>query len=84
MSGYSSTVEQSDPRDLPALVELVQRIVAESGDPVGFDAVAWTKRWIRRPAPALGGARPMDYMETPEGTALVEALVRRMQSGAYS
>jgi oligoendopeptidase F len=34
--------------------------------------------------PALGGARPVDCMESAEGRALVESVVLRMQSGAYS
>ena len=73
-----------DPRDVSALATLVQRVVDESGDPVGFDALAWTTRWLDRPAPALGGARPAELMATSEGRALVAALVLRMQSGAYS
>ncbi len=63
---------------------LVQRIVDESGHPAGFDALAWTKRWLHAPLPALGGACPAEHMETPDGRALVETLIRRMQSGAYS
>jgi uncharacterized protein (DUF2384 family) len=72
------------PRDVSALAALVQRIVDESGDPVCFDAVAWTTRWLGRPLPALGGARPAEYMATPEGRAVIETLILRMQSGAYS
>ena len=72
-----------DPRQLSALALLVERIVRESGNPVGFDALTWTKGWVERPLPALGGACPADYVSTPEGMALVESLVMRMQSGAY-
>ena len=73
-----------DPCDVSALATLVQRIVDESGDPSGFNALAWTTRWLNRPLPALGGARPAEYMASPEGRTLVEALILRMQSGAYS
>lgn len=69
---------------MAALVALVQRVVNESGDPVGFDARAWTTRWLRRRIPALGGACPAEYMATPDGRALVKTLIKRMQSGAYS
>jgi len=73
-----------DPQCMEALTVVVQRIVNESGDPVGFDARSWTLDWIHEPVPALGGARPIAYMVTAEGRALVENLVLRMQSGAYS
>jgi len=49
----------------------------------GFDARAWTSRWLREPVPALGGATPLDYMDTMEGQALVSATLARIQSGAY-
>jgi len=71
-------------RDVSALATLVQQVVDESGDPLGFDALAWTTRWLDRPLPALGGARPAEYMATQEGRALVETLILQMQSGAYS
>lgn len=69
---------------MEALTAVVQRIVNESGDPVEFDAGAWTLEWIHESVPALGGARPIDYMGTAEGRAVVETLVLQMQSGAYS
>ncbi|WP_298824255.1 MbcA/ParS/Xre antitoxin family protein [uncultured Piscinibacter sp.] len=67
-----------------ALAALVQRVVDESGDPAGFDALAWTRQWINEPVPALGGACPAELMGTAEGRAVVETLVMRMQSGSYS
>lgn len=72
-----------DPLHVAALAAVAQRIVSESGDPAGFDAHAWTMGWIQRSVPALGGARPADYMGTAEGRALLETLILRMQSGAY-
>ncbi|HQC96537.1 MAG TPA: MbcA/ParS/Xre antitoxin family protein [Aquabacterium sp.] len=73
-----------DPRHIDALAAVVQRVVNESGDPTGFDAHAWTCRWIRKPMPALGGACPETCMQTQEGRQLVETLLLRMQSGAYT
>lgn len=77
-------MDELDPDDVAALAKLVQRVVDESGSSLGFDALAWTTRWLDRPAPALGGARPAEYMSTSEGKALVAALVLRMQSSAYT
>lgn len=53
-----------DPSYVNSLAALVQRLVDESGDPVGFDARAWTVAWLHEPMPALGGARPLDYIAT--------------------
>lgn len=66
------------------LVGLVEKIVAESGDPVGFDAARWTATWLAQPNPALGGQTPGDYMDTADGRTLVAGLVAQMQSGAYA
>ncbi len=65
------------------LVGQVEAMVAESGDPAGFDARAWMGRWLGEPLAALGGVRPADLMDTMEGQGLVSAVLARMQSGAY-
>ena len=69
---------------LARLIGQVQAMVEESGDPAGFDAQAWTARWLAEPLPALGGERPVDYMDTMEGQALVAGMLARIQSGAYA
>lgn len=73
-----------DASAMTRLVSLVQRIVNESGNPEGFDAHAWTLDWLTHPVPALGMARPAEYMQTEEGLVLVERLLLQVQSGAYS
>ncbi|WP_208852635.1 antitoxin Xre/MbcA/ParS toxin-binding domain-containing protein [Roseomonas mucosa] len=66
------------------LVGQVQAIVEESGRPEGFDAAAWTSRWLSEPLPALGGARPLDLLDTMEGQALVSSTLAHIQGGAYA
>lgn len=66
------------------LVGQLQAIIEESGDPAGFDAGAWISSWLREPLPALGGARPLDLLDTMEGQALVSDALARVQSGAYA
>lgn len=66
------------------LVGQLQAIVEESGDPAGFDPRAWISTWLREPLPALGGARPLDLLDTMEGQALVSDALARVQSGAYA
>jgi putative toxin-antitoxin system antitoxin component (TIGR02293 family) len=68
---------------LARLIGQVQSMVDESGDPANFDARKWTARWLGEPLPALGGARPLDLMDTMEGQGLVSDTLARIQSGAY-
>jgi len=66
------------------LIGQVQQIVAESGEPQGFDAARWTANWLEEPNDALGGRTPGEFMDTADGRALVSGLVAQMQSGAYA
>lgn len=66
------------------LIGQVEAIVAESGDPKGFDAPEWLSRWLREPLPALGGTPPMALLDTMEGQAMVAEALARIQSGAYA
>lgn len=66
------------------LIGEVERMVAESGKPEGFDAGAWVADWLEQPVPALGGQKPAELMDTLSGQALVLDVVARMQSGAYA
>jgi putative toxin-antitoxin system antitoxin component (TIGR02293 family) len=66
------------------LVGQVAEIVRQSGDAPGFDAASWLAAWLQQSVPALGGARPLDFIDTLEGQAMVSQLLARMQSGAYS
>jgi uncharacterized protein (DUF2384 family) len=77
----NQTVRQAG---IDQLIDLVSRIVNESGNPEGFDAAAWTRSWIERRVPALGWRRPIEYMESEEGRAIVFQLIAQMQSGAYA
>ena len=66
------------------LVGQVEAMIEESGDGTDFDACAWTVRWMTGPVPALGGACPINLVETMEGQALISTMFARMQSGAYT
>ena len=66
------------------LLGQVQSMVRDSGNAEGFDAAAWLSAWMRAPVAALGGARPLDLMDTMSGQALVSQALSQMQSGAYA
>ncbi len=79
-----SADESSRLLGMARLVGQVQAMVDESGNPDGFNAAEWVARWLEQPLPALGGQRPAELMDTPDGQRLVADLVARMQSGAYA
>lgn len=66
------------------LVGQLEAMVEESGDPEGFDALAWLSRWLSEPSPALGHLKPIDLLDTMEGQALVSRTLAQAQSGAYA
>lgn len=66
------------------LIGQVQTMVNESGDPENFDAGLWLGEWVNRPLPALGGAKPVEFMDTVNGQMLIARLLGQMQSGAYA
>jgi len=66
------------------LIGQVEAIIAESGTPDGFDAPEWLSRWLREPLPSIGGALPIDLLDTMEGQSLVSEALARTQTGAYA
>jgi putative toxin-antitoxin system antitoxin component (TIGR02293 family) len=69
---------------LQKLIGQVKVMVTESGNTEGFNAAHWVAEWLNEPNPALGQAKPVDFMDTIEGQALVSSLLAQMQSGAYA
>lgn len=65
------------------LVWQLDAMLQDLNAPAGFDAGVWLGHWLTEPLPALGGARPIDHMDTPKGQALVSTTLARIQSGAY-
>ena len=59
-------------------------LINEFGDPNGFDAAQWFGTWIEQPNPALGNAKPSEYLDTAMGAEIVEATLQRMFTGAYA
>lgn len=69
---------------LERLIGQVEAMVAESGNPEGFNASQWVGEWLEHPLQALGGAKPGDFMDTMEGQELISKLLAQSQSGAYA
>ena len=70
--------------DIATLTALIQSLVDESGEPLGFDARAWLDQWLLELAPTFGHRRPLDVLSGPGGLDLVRSHLLRAQSGAYS
>jgi len=65
------------------LVNLVQRMVNDSGEPEGFDAKRWLCTWLQEEVPSLGWRKPVIYLDSTDGEELVITTLMSMQSGAY-
>ncbi|WP_175017238.1 antitoxin Xre/MbcA/ParS toxin-binding domain-containing protein [Burkholderia aenigmatica] len=65
------------------LVNLVQKMVNESGDPEGFDTRKWLCTWLHEEVPSLGWKKPVTYLDTTDGEELVSKTLLSMQTGAY-
>lgn len=50
---------------------------------LGFDE-AWLRSWLRAPAFGLGGRRPEDVLEEPDGLEALKDLLGRIAHGVYS
>jgi len=69
---------------LMQLIGQVAVMVDNSGDSTDFDAARWIGEWLERPVPALGGAKPSDYMDTTTGQKLVSNLLVQSQLGVFA
>jgi len=69
---------------LERLIGQVEVMVEQSGNPKGFDPTRWVSAWLERSLPALGGAKPADFMDTMQGQDIVSRLLAQSQSGAYA
>ncbi|WP_114651890.1 antitoxin Xre-like helix-turn-helix domain-containing protein [Polynucleobacter necessarius] len=66
------------------LVGQVESMIAESGNPDGFDAAKWVASWLEKPSPALGGEKPSAYLDTISGQEMISDLLAKIQTGAYA
>lgn len=70
--------------EIARLIGCAAFMVQQTGGPSDFDAGHWVASWLERPLPALGGRCPAEFMSTRSGQGLVNDLLERATSGAYS
>lgn len=79
------TPEQSERvLGLTALIGMVEEMVEDSGDPTGFDAPTWVSNWLEQRLPALGGRKPVEYLDTIVGQEMLCKLLRQAQGGVFA
>lgn len=69
---------------LERLIGQVQAMVEDTKAAPDFNACRWVGQWLDRPVPALGGAKPADFMDTLQGQALVSRLLTQSQAGVFA
>lgn len=79
-----NTTESERVLGMMRLVGQVEQMVAESGNPQGFDASTWVADWLEQPLSSLGGKTPASFMNTTTGQKLVSSLLSQAQSGAFA
>ncbi len=79
-----STEQSEQVIGLMQLIGQVAVMVDDSGDSTDFDPARWVGEWLERPIPALGGAKPADYMNTTTGQRLVSNLLAQSQLGVFA
>lgn len=87
MSRKAAKDQALSPRDSERIIgvaRLVGQVEALVGSAEGFDASSWLANWLAQPAPALGGQRPGELIDTMEGQSLLSNLLDQMQSGAFA
>jgi Protein of unknown function (DUF2384) len=75
-----------DPVERRAMQQLVEQraaLVGKAGKFDRFDAPEWVADWLSRPCPALGGDRPISWLDTPERRKRVTKIIASAVNGAY-
>lgn len=72
------------PADLGVIKGILQSALDTQGKiTAGFNLDQWLQEWLQRPKPALGGARPVELLNTPDGIEAVRRVLGAVISGAY-
>jgi len=76
------TPEKSMPADLASKTWLFAETLAKATEIFGTKDEA--ERWMSRPAMGLDGQRPIDLLQTVQGTELVNDFLVRLEYGVYT
>jgi uncharacterized protein (DUF2384 family) len=59
-------------------------MVEASGNRIRFDAACWVGWWLDQPIPALGGARPSEFVGILTGQKLLSEVLLQSQAGVFA
>lgn len=83
--GATLTTEQGERViGLECLIGQVAIMVEESGNRIRFDAACWVGWWLDQPIPALGGARPSEFVGILTGQKLLSEVLQQSQAGVFA
>lgn len=83
--GATLTTEQGERViGLECLIGQVAIMVEESGNRIRFDAACWVGWWLDQPIPALGGARPSEFVGILTGQKLLSEVLLQSQAGVFA
>ena len=69
---------------LERLIGQVQAMVEDTDATSDFNACRWVGQWLGRPVPALGDAKPADFMDTLQGQTMISRLLAQSQAGVFA
>jgi hypothetical protein len=82
--GFAMSAARSLPSALQDVKERLRAALdADGKSPPEFDLDQWLQDWLERPQPALGGARPVQLLDSAEGLESVRRTLGALLSGAY-
>ncbi|HQX08380.1 MAG TPA: DUF2384 domain-containing protein [Zoogloea sp.] len=65
------------------MIGQVAIMVEASGNRIRFDAACWVGWWLDQPIPALGGARPSEFVGILTGQKLLSEVLLQSQACPY-
>lgn len=71
------------PPELAKVRDDLAATLARDNAPADFDVDAWLHGWLHHPQPALGGALPMDFLNSGGDIEHVVRLLGSLMSNSY-
>lgn len=78
-----STVQSERVVGLMCLIGQVAVMIDNHDELMDFNVLQWVGEWLEQPVPALGNAKPADFMGTVKGGQIVARLLLQSQAGVF-
>lgn len=71
-------------RAITALIQEVARMTESEAGHADFDLAVWTGHWLDSPNPALGGMKPLEYLDTEPRRKVLVRLLAQSAAGSFA